>query len=78
MSESDNSFAAFATQVNKLNPDIMPDGDAEDARNGANNIPSKVTSARQRGEKIKFVQGDDRSKWHWEMPDGSKIPYKDV
>ena len=50
---------------------IFPESDAEDLRNGAAEIPDKVTDARREGKKVKFVKSG--KSYYWEMPDKSKI-----
>jgi hypothetical protein len=50
-----DDFNLFAQLMNGLNPEIMPDGDAQDFTNGATYIPGEVTDKRRNGERIIYI-----------------------
>lgn len=69
-------FAGFLTLIASLGPQgssIVPPADAQDAANGATQIPDAVTDARRAGQTVKFVQVGAKENWYWEMPGGKKI-----
>lgn len=80
MPEEKNDLAAFLGMVNSLKDGkgktLVPDADLADVENGATEIPGEVTDARRRGETVTFVQNRPREQWHWQMPDGSRVPYE--
>jgi hypothetical protein len=53
---------------------MFPASDADDFGKGARFIPSEVTLARRRGEKVMFVQEcNNQCCWYWLMEDGIRI-----
>ena len=54
---------------------LIPRGDVEDLQNGASFIPSEVTDARRRGERVVFVQAGPRARWHWRFADGTTVQH---
>ena len=50
----------------------FPRSDAEDMTRGARFIPSEVTLARRRGEKVSFVAECSPNCWYWELPNGER------
>lgn len=55
----------------------FPRSDAEDMSRGARFIPSEVTDARRRGEKVEFVTKCGPCCWYWRMPDATRIYHCD-
>lgn len=75
MSSSNADFLGLISAMG--GESLVPQADAEDMHKGAAYIPSKVTEARRSNKVVKFVQSRPKSEWHWKMPDGSKIVYKE-
>ena len=74
-----NPMAGFGAFISAMGGggdrgNMFPQSDADDMASGARFIPSEVTMARRRGEKVTFVQNCGNSTcWYWHMPDGSKV-----
>jgi len=78
-----SSLAEFGALISAVSGggdqgNLFSQSDATDLANGALFIPSEVTLARRRGEKVSFVQNcQNRTCWYWEMPDGTRIYHWD-
>jgi len=73
MSDYTNVFLQLVNALGESGRSIVPDGDAEDLRNGATHIPGSVTDARRVGRTVTFTKAGSRKDWYWTLPNGEKI-----